>query len=60
MAVEGNTDHRNRGEERTGDMPDLDSIINDGMNDELLKDNTDSDENGDNGQHGDILERIHR
>ena len=49
MAVEGNTDHRNRGEERTGDMPDLDSIINDGMNDELLKDNTDSDENGDNG-----------
>ena len=60
MAVEGNTDHRNRSEKSTGDVPDLDSIINDGMDDELLEDNADGDENGDNGQHGDILERIHR
>ena len=56
MAVEGHTHHRNCSEESTGNVPNLNSVINNGVNDELLKYDTNSDENGDNGQHGNILE----
>ena len=56
VAVEGNANYGNCSEESISDMPDLNSIIDDRMNDELLKDDTDCNENGDNGQHGDILE----
>lgn len=59
MAIEGHTDDRNGGEESTRHMPNLHSIIDHRVDDKLLEHHSHRNENGNDRQHGDILERVH-
>lgn len=59
MTIKGYAHNGNHSQKIWGNVPNLDCIGDNWINDELLEDNPNCYENGNDRDHGNILQRIH-
>ena len=59
MAVEGDAHDGDDAEELVGDVEGLDGGVDGGVGDELTEHHAHGDEDGEDGQHGHVLQRVH-
>ena len=60
VAVEGDAHHGDHAEDLRGEVPELDGGVDGGMGGEGDGDHAGGDEDGEDGDHGDVLQRIDR